>query len=66
VEKKEKRSIGGETLAAADESLISCYNIIFGFILFRFKFILFKYYFLLELFYFNCILLYFRNKYLMD
>jgi len=37
-----------------DESLISYFNIIFCFVLFRFKFILFKYYFLLDLVYFNC------------
>jgi len=49
-----------------DESLISYFNIIFDFVLFRFNFILFSYYFLLDLFYFNCILLYFRNKYLID
>jgi len=41
-----------------DESIISCFNMIFGFVLFRFKFILFKYYFLLDLFYFNCIFIF--------
>jgi len=41
-----------------DESIISCFNIIFGFVLFRFKFILFKYYFLLDLFDFNCIFIF--------
>jgi len=34
-----------------DESLISCFNIIFDFVLFRFKFIL-------DLFYFNCIFIF--------
>ena len=56
----------GAVSCRSDESLISYFNIIFDFVLFRFKFILFKYNFLLELFYFNCILLYFRNKYLID
>jgi len=50
----------------SDESLISYFNIIFDFVLFKFKFILFEYYFLLDLFYFDCILLYFRNEYLID
>jgi len=48
------------------KSLISYFNIIFDFVLFRFKFILFEYYFPLDLFYFDCILLYFRNGYLID
>jgi len=38
--------------------IISCFNIILGFILFRFKFILFEYYFLLDLFYFNYIFIF--------
>jgi len=38
--------------------IIRCFNIIFGFVLFRFKFILFKYYFLFDLFYFNCIFIF--------
>jgi len=58
--------VGNSEAQQCDESLISGFNIIFGFILFRFKFILFSYYFLLDLFYFNCILLYFRNEYLID
>ena len=41
-----------------NESTISCFNIIFSFVLFRFKFILFKYYFLLDIFYFNCIFIF--------
>jgi len=49
------RTSKDSSMGEFDESIISCFNIIFSFILFRLKFILFKYYFLLDLFYFNCI-----------